>query len=122
MTAAPPDRPVRVPDVALSYIRTWTPYIVAGALTWAARDLGIVLPDTLSAELTLAVAVGGGSAYYALARWLERRTGPTWWPRTARATGSWMLAGVVRQPVYILPPAARTPQPQPEPDGTSSTS
>ena len=95
---------VKVPDVALSYIRTWTPYVVAGGLTWAARRWGVVLPESLSAEVTLAVAVGAGSAYYAVARWLERHTGSSWPQTAARAAGRWMLGGVLRQPVYPRPP------------------
>lgn len=120
MTHAPASPPTPTADLALSYIRTWTPYLVAGALTVAARRYGVVLPESLSAELTLAlaVAVGAGSAYYAAARLLERRPGQTWPARAARTIGTWMLAGVVQQPVYVLPPAARAPLPQPTPDGT----
>lgn len=94
----------RVSDVALSFIRTWTPYLVTGALAWGGRRYGIVLPETLSTELTLTVAVGAGSAYYAAARWLERRTGPSRWRTAARTIGRWMLAGVIRQPIYTNPP------------------
>ena len=110
-------RSAKVPDVALSYIRTWTPYLVTGALTWAGRRWGVVLPESMSAELTLAVALGAGSAYYAAARWLERRTGPGRPRAAARAVGKWMLGGVLRQPVY-----ARSPVTQAElvePDGTA---
>lgn len=108
--------PAPVRDVALSYIRTWTPYLVTGVLTWAGRRWGVMLPEDISAELTLAVAVGAGSAYYAAARWLERRTGAGRPRAVARAIGKWMLGGVVRQPVYAQPPGAAADIV--EPDGT----
>lgn len=93
----------RVPDLAVSFIRTWVPVGVAGALTWAARRWGIVLPAELSAEATGWVVVGVTVMYHALARWLERRTGYDVSDRAARWLGRWMLGGVVRQPAYVAP-------------------
>ncbi len=90
-------------DLVLSHIRTGVPYVVAAALAALARHYDIVISDHLSAELTAWVVVGLGSVYYGIARVCERaRRG---W---LRAVGRWMLAGVVRQPVYTRTPVTRT--------------
>ena len=58
-------------DYVLSLIRTWTPVGVGLALTWLARELGVVLDeDTGAMASTVAVAVVT-AAWYALARALE---------------------------------------------------
>jgi hypothetical protein len=90
----------RVSDLAVSLIRTWVPIAVGAALTWAARRWGIVLPDELGAEAAVWATAAVAALYYALARWLERRTGSGLTARAGRWAGRWMLGGVIRQPVY----------------------
>ena len=79
-------------DYLVSLIRTAVPAGVGLALAWLARETGIVLPEDLSAELTLAAAGAAIGAYYAAVRALEVR-----WPWVGRLLGS------RRQPVYVRP-------------------
>lgn len=79
-------------DYLISLIRTVVPAAVGLVLAWLARKTGIVLPEDLSAELTLTVAGVAIGAYYAAVRALEVR-----WPWVGRLLGS------RRQPTYVRP-------------------
>lgn len=74
-------------DTIVSLIRTWVPIAVGAAVSWLARKLGWVTPDTAA----LATAFTGLviAAYYALARWLEKK-----W------TGFGFLLGIPKEPAY----------------------
>ncbi|WP_207935865.1 hypothetical protein [Actinomadura sp. KC216] len=67
----------------LSLVRTYVPIGVGLALTWLARELGIVLDgDTSAMASAVAVALASG-AWYALARALE-----AYWPTFGVLLGS----------------------------------
>lgn len=98
----------KVPDLALSHVRTITPYLVAYALTWLGSRIGIESLSDLSPHVSGAAVVGLGSLYYALARALERVPGRRRTRAALRGIGRWMLGGVVRQPVYTRPPVRQS--------------
>src|SRR5690606_15681431 len=79
-------------DYLLSLIRTAVPAAVGLVVACLARALGRVLPEDLSAELTLVVAGLAIGAYYAAVLALELR-----WPWVGRLLGS------RRQPAYVRP-------------------
>lgn len=91
--------PAPVRDVFLSYVRTWTPYLVATLITWLAVHYNVVIGSGISENAVIWIVLGLGSAYYAVARALERAKSPA-----LRTVGRWLLGGVIRQPVYTLPP------------------
>lgn len=74
-------------DTVVSLIRTWVPVLVGSVVAWVTRKLGWVTPDTAQLATAFTAIVIG--AYYALARFLEKR-----WP----AFG-WLL-GVPKEPAY----------------------
>ena len=77
-------------DYIIGHIRTYVPILVGFALTWLARELGIVLDDTTEANV-IGAAVGLGAAvYYALVRLLAER-----WPWAGN------LLGVNKAPAYF---------------------
>lgn len=90
-------------DYLTSLARTAASKIVGG-LIGVALALGIVVPATLSDELTLTVTaalmVGSQYAYYVAARWLEKR-----WPTIGRLmlwSGRTPTYGV-KIPVDVVP-------------------
>jgi hypothetical protein len=96
----------RVSDVAASLIRTFVPVAVGAAVTWLALHWHIIVPADISAQAVPAIAAAITAAYYAAARWLERRRSTGHWLRLALAAqwlGRWMLGGTVVQPVYAPP-------------------
>jgi hypothetical protein len=84
-------------DYAVSLIRTWVPVGVGFALTWLAREAGIVLDESTGAMATaVAVAVVTG-VYYALARAVESQ-----WPGVGRVL---VALGAAKAPTYPQAPA-----------------
>jgi hypothetical protein len=82
-------------DYVTSLIRTWTPVGIGLALTWLAREWGVVLDESTSAAASgVAVALVSG-LYYAAVRALEAVD-----PRIGR----WLLAlGAGGTPSYERP-------------------
>ena len=79
-------------DYITSLIRTYVPLGVGFALTWLAREAGIVLDDNTSAMATaVAVALVTG-AYYAAARAVEQH-----WPAVGRL---FVAFGLAKAPTY----------------------
>lgn len=76
-------------DFVVSAIRTYAPIAVGLALTFLAREAGVVVDTDTEAGLTAGLVGLLSAAWYALARWLESR-----WP----ALG-WML-GAPKAPTY----------------------
>lgn len=70
-------------DYVLSLIRTVVPVAIGAALTWGGRKWGIVLPEDLSAESTIAITGLVVAAYYAAVRALEMR-----WPWVGKFLGA----------------------------------
>jgi hypothetical protein len=86
-----------VNDTIVSLIRTWVPVAVGAVVAWVVRKLGWVTPDTT--ELATAFTAIVIAAYYALARWLEKK-----WPVLG------VLLGIPKQPAYAgVPPAGPAP-------------
>lgn len=61
-------------DLKTSVIRTITPFLVGLVATFLAK-IGIKIDD---AFVTPAITIGVGSAWYAVARWLEINVAPKW--------------------------------------------
>nr|PZN20457.1 MAG: hypothetical protein DIU80_20245 [Chloroflexota bacterium] len=76
-------------DAILSLIRTYMPLAVGVAVTYLARELGVVLDEDTSAMASSAAVAVVTAVYYAAARALESR-----WP----ALG--VLLGAARAPSY----------------------
>lgn len=93
----------RVSDLALSFVRTYTPVAVVATLGWLGARYNLVVPADMTAEAQTWAVAGGIAVYFAAARWLERRRGAAWAARVARWVGRWALGGVIRQPVYVRP-------------------
>lgn len=92
-----------VSDLAASLIRTYVPMWVAAGLTLLAARWGVGIDADTSAYI-VALAVGAAfSAYYGLARFMERQRGTGRGAGLARAVGRWMLGGWLPQPVYVQP-------------------
>lgn len=98
-----PNGGVKVSDLAVSFIRTWVPYAMSSLLATLAVKFAIVVPEGISAMAMVWITAGLAAAYYAAARWLERRSGPSGLRPFARLLGRWMLGGVIRQPTYGTP-------------------
>lgn len=80
-------------SAVIALVRTAVPYVVGWALSLPAAPaveaaLGVSATDA-RAELTGALVTAAGTAYYAGARWLERR-----WP-----AAGWLL-GIAARPTY----------------------
>jgi hypothetical protein len=80
-------------DQIVALIRTWTPMAVGTALAWLAVHLGIVVDEQTSTTVAMLAVTILSAAYYAVARWLERR-----WPAFGR------LLGRAAAPVYPANP------------------
>lgn len=76
-------------DGVVSLIRTYVPLAVGVAVTYLARELGVVLDEDTSAAASAVAAAVVTAVYYAAARALESR-----WP----ALG--VLLGAARAPSY----------------------
>ena len=76
----------------ISYIRTWVPKAVGGALVYLATRWGFVLSEEDSATVTIGATVFAGGAYYWIVRRLEERI-----PKAGR------LLGRAMRPVYKFP-------------------
>lgn len=97
---------VRVTDLAVSIIRTWVPIAVGAAITWMCARTGLVVTDSWTILAAVWAQAGVTAAYYAAARYLERRAGAGTVAVVCRWVGRWMLGGVIRQPVYTAPPTS----------------
>jgi hypothetical protein len=82
---------VNLNDYLLSLIRTYVPILIGAALTWAARNWGIVLPEGLSAQTAIAVTGLVVAVYYGIVRALEMR-----WPWFGK------LLGASKPPAYAV--------------------
>lgn len=80
-------------DFFASLIRTYVPIAVAAVVTWLA-NVGVVLPDDASVQLSSFLGGLAGALYYTVVRWLEQRH---------PALGK--LLGVDKQPTYDTPAA-----------------
>lgn len=84
-------------DTIVSYIRTYVPALAGAIIGWAV-SMGLPLEDSTQTSLTAVLVVAFTVAWYALARFLEKRFPKAGW-----------LLGVPKQPVYTadnksLPP------------------
>lgn len=79
-------------DYLLSLTRTAVPIAVGAGLTWAGTHWGVVLPDDLSANGTIALTALVVALYYAAVRGLEMR-----WPWFGK------LLGAAKPPAYNPP-------------------
>lgn len=80
-------------DYLIGHIRTWVPILVGVAVTWLARELGIVIDEATETNLVIGIVGAVSAVYYALIRGLAEK-----WP--------WIgtLLGVNKAPVYSQPP------------------
>ena len=82
-------------DYVLSLVRTWVPVGIGAVLSYVAVRWGIVVPEEISTELTVALTGLVIAVYYGLVRALEKR-----WPWIGR----WLIgAGAKSKPAYELP-------------------
>lgn len=86
-------------DYVVSIIRTWVPVAVGTALTWLARELGIVLDKDTSAMATAVAVALVIAVYYAAARAVEQR-----WPAVGRVL---VALGLRKSPQYVAAKAVR---------------
>jgi hypothetical protein len=92
-------------DLGPSLIRTWTPIMVGGLISWSA-SLGINVDTQTKGSLMIAATALTSGAYYTAARLLERR-----FPKLG------ILLGTKGQPTYavVAPVAAVAPVEAPSP-------
>lgn len=90
-----------MPTILLNALRTGAKAIVGYAVTWLAAR-GIALPLEAQVWLVEFLIVGVGiTAWAALVRWLETRTGTSLPARAARRLAGLLMFGLTgRQPVY----------------------
>ena len=79
---------VPLSDLAVSLIRTGTPYLVGAVVGWLA-GYGLNIPDTYDALIVAGSTFGVGYGYYVIVRALEQK-----WPKLGR------LLGVPAKPTY----------------------
>jgi len=84
-----------VTNYAKAHIRTFTPIIVGYVVTWLASNWDILISDSTSTSITLAMITAITAGYYAGIRWLGTR-----WPIMER------FLGASAQPTYG-PPASK---------------
>lgn len=94
-------RVTRVPDVAISLIRTWVPMAAGGVLAWLASSQGWVLSADASITVGIAAASACAALYYGIARAAEATHGVGRVAGVVRGLGRWMLGGLVTKPVYV---------------------
>lgn len=101
MTDEPNAAPTRMPDVAVSLIRTWVPIVAGGIITAGAAAAGIVVDTNTSATVAAMVSAAVAGGYYGLARLLENVGATSRLGAIARTIGRYMLGGIVAKPAYM---------------------
>lgn len=71
-----------------------------GVVAWL-LNLGVTIPEETSGVIVTALVSVVIGLTIAGIRWLESRTGNTWWERAARFAGKFLMAGLSgQQPTY----------------------
>jgi len=78
-----------------------------GVAAWL-LSLGVTIPDETSGVIVTALVSMVIGLTIAGLRWLESRTGDSWWERAARRVGKLLMVGLSgSQPTYQVDPKAR---------------
>jgi hypothetical protein len=98
-------------NVLMSVLRTGAQALVGALVTWLAAR-GLSVPVETQTWIVEVLIVGGGiTAYTAVVRWLETRTGTGLPARAGRGLARLLMLGLAAQPIYTSRlPAGMPPQ------------